>query len=139
VRRTIEITIPLEGDAEVFLPYADGNTMWIRAAAGGRKRPIYDRATQRWTVTKTAARRIFDTATDDGRSARLTRTFRPDTEQCTGRCQGANPYTRSDCTCICGGEHHGQSSDDWTAVGDDLRVRRGAGGLVTQTTSNGIR
>jgi hypothetical protein len=91
-----------------------------------------------WRIPRTAGRRVYDAAATDGRSAKLTRVFKPATEKCTGQCQKAKLETRDQCTCICGGEFHGQSSPDWTPVGGDLLARRGAGGAITQTTHNGI-
>ena len=134
----VEITVPLEGDAQVRMTFAPDNRAWLRAAVGTR-RPVWERDEKYWRIPRAAAPRVYDAATDDGRSAKLTRIFRPDTEKCTGKCQRARLDTRNECTCICGGAYHGQSSPGWTTVGNDLLVRRGAEGTISQTIFNGIR
>lgn len=50
-----------------------------------------------------------------------------DVEKCTEKCQEANPETFWNCTCVCGGLHHGGGEGwrGWTPVGDHLLVSSG--------------
>lgn len=130
----VDITVPSKGKAIVRMPYRTGNRVWLHAAVETRK-PEWVANAKHWLIPNSAAQRVFDKATAGGRSATITRTYRPKTEKCTGPCQAASPHTVHKCTCICGGETHGDASGGWTSVGGRLLVRSG-GGLIVQTVSN---
>jgi hypothetical protein len=145
----IDIEIALDGKVASFtMPYDEGNKRWLWRALGGTvdafgdvrpprrpTRPEYRDG--RWHTTKAGAWRIFNAATAEGRTARLTRWFRPDTERCTSSCQVARPDTYGECTCVCGGERHGERSAGWVPIGDHLLVRKGGEGPWAQTITNG--
>jgi hypothetical protein len=134
----VDITVPYrQGKAMVRMPYRRDNRAWLRDAVGTR-RPEWSPDNKHWLIPRAAARRVFEAATADGRSATLTQVFKPDTEKCTEQCRTAKLDTVDDCTCICGGANHGQSSPGWKKAGGYLLVRAGKGGFITRTLSNGI-
>jgi hypothetical protein len=118
----------------VFRP---DNRAWLRDAIETR-RPEWVPSARHWLIPNSAAQRVFDKATADGRSATITRTYKPKTVLCTTPCQTASPHTVHTCTCICGGQTHGQASGGWTSVGGNLLVRPGSEGLIVQTVSNRV-
>jgi hypothetical protein len=130
----IAINVPLTGKATVRMAFRSDNRTWLHEAIGTRK-PEWDPSRKHWLIPKVAAERVFDAATEAGRSATITRTYKPDTRMCTGSCQAAVPETVHRCTCICGGETHGQALGGWTKAGGDLVVQRD-GDLIVQTVSN---
>lgn len=134
----IEIYVPATrgSKAQVRMPFDPDNRRWLHQAVDTR-RPKWEPEMKRWLIPRAAAERVFEAATEDGRKATLTRAFKPDTEKCTEQCQGARLDTVDECTCICGGEFHGQASPGWQAVGSQLLVRR-QGEIVTRTRSNGL-
>jgi hypothetical protein len=133
----IAITVPLTGKATVRMRFRADNRTWLHDAIETR-RPEWDANEKYWLIPRTAAQRVFDAATAAGRSATITRTYKPKTRMCTGPCQAAAPETVHACTCICGGQNHGQASGGWKQVGGDLLVRSGSGGLIIQTVSNRV-
>jgi hypothetical protein len=135
-RVEIEIDVPVRGPAIVRMPFRQDNFEWLHGAIGTR-RPKWNHADKTWQIPKIAAQRVFDQATVEGRSARLTRRFRPDAEKCTPQCQSAKAETVYECTCICGGKGHGQRSGGWKSVGRDLLVRS-SGGLIVQSIANRV-
>jgi len=138
MRVAVDITVPYrQGKATVRMPFRPDNRAWLRGAVGTR-RPQWSPDDKHWLIPRAAARRVFDAATEDGRSARLTHVFKPDTEKCTEQCRTARLDTVDDCTCICGGANHGQSSPGWKQAGDHLLVRAGEGGFITRTIVNCI-
>lgn len=134
----IEIFVPAAkgSKARVRMPYALGNKAWLHAAVDTR-RPTWVPETKEWLIPRSAASRVFDAATAEGRKASVTREFRPDTEKCTEACQGARLDTVDECTCICGGKFHGQASPGWRPVAGQLVVRR-SGDVMTRTRRNGF-
>ena len=96
----VDISLPAQGQAMVRMPYDEDNRYWLRDAVKTR-RPKWDPDVRAWRAPRSAVQRIFDQATADGRSARLTRQFKPDTEKCTSQCQAASVDTVAECTCIC--------------------------------------
>lgn len=130
----IDIFVPVRGQAIVRMRWRDDNRSWLHTAVDTR-RPRWDPDDKSWRIPNAAAQRVFDRATEDGRSARITREFRPDTEKCTAQCQSASPDSVFSCVCICGGAHHGQKNGGWREVGRDLLVRS-SGGTMEQTISN---
>lgn len=135
----VAVTVPYNpGRAEVRMPFASGNRAWLRVAVETRQ-PEWVRDRRHWLIPRAAARRVFDAATADGRSATLTHVFKPDTEKCTEQCRTARLDTVDSCTCICGGEYHGQSLPGWRQAGAHLLVRPGGDGFITRTVSNGIK
>jgi hypothetical protein len=131
----VEITVPLEGKAVVRMQYRPDNGAWLHDAIETR-RPEWLPDEKRWRIPRVAAQRVFEAATEQGRSATLTRVFRPDTEKCTEPCLMASPDTVDECTCVCGGATHGARSPGWKAVGSRLLVRQAGGGLIEQKISN---
>jgi hypothetical protein len=130
----IDIFVPIRGEATVRMRYRDDNREWLHGAVGTR-RPKWSADDRAWRIPNSAALRVFECATEEGRSARMTRRFKPDTEKCTIRCQKAAPETILSCICICGGEGHGRASGGWQLVGRELLVRS-SGGEMEQTISN---
>ncbi len=134
----VDITVPYrQGKAMVRMPYRRDNRAWLHEAIGTR-RPEWSPDDKHWLIPRAAARRVFDAATTDGRSATLTQVFKPDTEKCTEHCRTAQPATVHNCTCVCGGANHGQSSPGWKNAGDHLLVRAGEGGFITRTIYNAV-
>ena len=131
----VEITVPLKGKAQVRMTYAKDNRQWLHAAVKTR-RPEWLRDEKVWLIPRSAAERVLEAATADGRTAHLTRFFRPDTEKCTQPCQDASPLTVSSCTCICAGRTHGCRQEGWKAVGDRLLIKPGEDGIQEQTVRN---
>jgi hypothetical protein len=114
--------------------YRGDNRHWLHAAIETR-RPKWDPDDKEWRIPNSAAQRVFDRATEEGRGARITRRFKPDTDKCTIQCQTAQPETVFSCVCICGGKGHGQRSGGWKQVGRELLVQSG-GGEMEQSISN---
>lgn len=133
-RPDLDIFVPIRGEATVRMSYRDDNREWLHAAVETR-RPKWNPNERVWLIPNSAAQRVFDRATVEGRSARLTRRFKPDTEKCTVQCQTAAPESVFSCVCICGGKGHGRASGGWQQVGRDLLVRSG-GGEMEQTVFN---
>src|SRR4051812_16111029 len=113
-------TLNIDGTATIALPWAPDNRTWLWAAMGAGRdasghqkaprrpmRPAWNARARIWTTTETGARRVYATATAEGRAAELRRWYRPDTERCTDACQRASLQTVDRCTCPCGGQHHG--------------------------------
>jgi hypothetical protein len=132
----VDILVPLQGEAIVKMRYREGNRIWLRDAVETR-RPAWHPEDKSWRIPRAAVQRVFDQATVEGLSAKLTRQFRPTAEKCTAPCQTASVETVSTCTCICGGKGHGQASGGWKAVGRELLVRS-SGGVIEQTIINNI-
>ncbi len=130
----LDIFVPIRGQATVRMRFRDDNRVWLHAAVGTR-RPTWHRDEGMWHIPSSAAQRVFDQATEEGRRARITRSFTPDTEKCTTQCQTASPESVFSCVCICGGRGHGRASGGWQQVGRDLLVRSG-GAEMEQTISN---
>src|SRR4051794_36262625 len=82
----VDIFVPIRGEASVRMRYREDNREWLHAAVETR-RPKWNRDEKEWLIPNSAAQRVFDQATEAGRSARLTRRFKPDTEKCTVQCQ----------------------------------------------------
>jgi len=122
----IEITVPRQGKAMVRMVYRGDNREWLPGAIETR-RPEWVPSARYWLIPNGAAQRVFDKATAGGRNATITRTYKPNTEKCTGPCQAASPHTVHECTCICGGQTHGDRSGGWTSVGEGQYQRRGCG------------
>jgi hypothetical protein len=133
----IDIFVPIRDEATVRMRYREDNREWLHVAVETR-RPKWSPGEKVWHIPNSAAQRVFDRATADGRNARLTRRFKPDTEQCTVQCQTAAPETVFSCVCVCGGKGHGRASGGWQQVGRRLLVRS-VRGEMEQTISNGLQ
>jgi hypothetical protein len=117
---------PPTGRLRIVMPYARGTRAWLRSVCGAGTRPEWDPGAKVWTVARThfravteAVARFYGTA-----DVWLDVSVR---HQCDQRCRDA---TGDECSCECGGEHHGGAGYQraWTQVGDTLisnqRVRR---------------
>lgn len=136
----IEIFVPAEkgSKAQVNMPYAPppANAVWLHAAVDTQK-PKWDRDLKRWIIPRSAALRVYDVATAEGRKASLTRQFKADAEKCTSACRTAKVTGRDECVCICGGEFHGQNSPGFRHVTGEFWVRS-SGEFTTSTRRNGF-
>jgi hypothetical protein len=130
----IDIFVPIRGEATVRMRWREDNRIWLHEAVDTRK-PKWDPDRKLWLIPNVAGQRVYDYATAQGRSARITRRFKPDTEKCTVRCQTASPNSVFECVCICGGANHGQARGGWKQVGSHLLVQSG-GGEMEQSVSN---
>lgn len=119
----VRIRRQLRGRILMKLPYDRSNRGWIKDVVGERARPEWNRDLGQWEVARSHYRLLVEAAAERWG---LVRVYEEHAylERCTGSCQSANPETVWECSCVCGGDHHGGGvhRNGWRLVGEDLRV-----------------
>jgi hypothetical protein len=106
------------------LPYAPGNRAWIKEVCGEMTRPVWNGRDKVWEIARSHYWILVEACALRFGSVLVVEDYATQ-EKCTVACTNAKPETVVDCTCVCGGDQHGENRggslrDGWILVGEGL-------------------
>lgn len=105
-----------------WVKYGVSARQWLNKALPPRAHHVEYAGNGRWTISRRHLDAIIEACLQEYGAVKLIWDSN-ENEKCTVACQNANPDTRDDCECVCGGDFHGgQDGNRWKNVVGELLV-----------------
>jgi hypothetical protein len=125
------------------LPYANDNRWWIKDVCGSYTRPEFNRKDKVWEVARSHYWTLIEACVERYGIVTVVEDYALQ-EKCTRSCTNARPESVNECTCVCGGDHHGMDRggslrDGWIEVGDELLIGTDYRRRTFEVTADSLR